>query len=364
MNIVAASAPDYQSRIIIFVLTAAFCNLLNIPLLAQDTLDADRAFFRARELAFTGNRHEARQLARRILQKSPNYTDVKILMGRTYTWDQQYDSARVILIPLAQKTPPSADALSALIDLETWSDHPQQAIIYADQALALAPESEELKLKKMRAFRDLKDYKAAATITASLLKQHPGNGEVLRLANVIKNEASTNSLAVTYQFDSFGPDTDPWHAASLTYTRRTNIGLVAGRLNYARRFGMQGALFEVDAYPSLGKKMYAYVNAGASGTDLFPKFRTGVSIYRNLPKSFEAEIGVRYLRFDINTLIYTGSLSKYLGNFWFSVRPFVTPGDLGISQSYFFITRYYLSNANDYFTLTIGSGFSPGKKPK
>jgi YaiO family outer membrane protein len=57
-------------------------------------------------------------------------------------------------------------------------------------------------------------------------------------------------------------------------------------------------------------------------------------------------------------------LSKYLGNFWFSLRPFITPGSLGISQSYFFISRYYLSNANDYFTLTLGSGFSPDDNVK
>ena len=351
-------------NLIIFVLTVALTELSSYQLLAQDTLDVDKAFFRARELAFNGKRNEARQLARRILRKSPGYTDVKILMGRTFTWDKQYDSARVVLEPLVQTTPPSQDALHALIDLETWSDNPQKALQYADMGIALAPESIEYKLKKARALKNMQDYPAATQLINQLLKQNPGNGDILQLANVIRTEASGNSVSATYQYDSFSKGTDPWHSATLAYSRRTKIGTVTGRVNYARRFDSNGALFEVDAYPSLGRKTYAFVNAGVSGTGLFPKVRSGVSVYRNLPKSFEAELGVRYLRFSSNTFIYTGSISKYLGNFWFSLRPFITPGDLGISQSYFFLTRYYLSNANDYFTLTLGSGFSPDDNSK
>lgn len=351
-------------KLVIFVLTLVFTILSNHRLLAQDTLDVDKAFLQARDLAFKGKRAEARQLARRILSKNPGYTDVKILMGRTFTWDKQYDSARVILEPLVQSTPPSQDALQALIDLETWSDNPQKALQYADMGITQAPGSMEFKLKKARALKDLQNYPAATTLINQLLQQNPGNGDILQLANMIRTEASGNSVSATYQYDAFDKGTDPWHAATLAYSRRTKIGTITGRVNYARRFNNNGTLFEVDAYPSLGKKMYAFINAGVSGTGLFPKVRSGVSVYRNLPKSFEAELGVRYLRFSSNTFIYTGSISKYLGSFWFSLRPFITPGDLGISQSYFFLTRYYLSNANDYITLTLGSGFSPDDNSK
>jgi predicted Zn-dependent protease len=175
-----AAAVNIKNILIILVLTVALGSSLNIPLLAQDTLDVDQAFLQARELAFNGKRSEARQLARRILRKSPGYTDVKILIGRTYTWDRQYDSARTVLVPLTQTTPPKQDALNALIDLETWSDHPYQAIIYADQALALEPSSLEIKLKKVRALRDLQEYKAASAFINTMLQKHPVNAEVLR----------------------------------------------------------------------------------------------------------------------------------------------------------------------------------------
>ena len=67
----------------------------------------------------------------------------------------------------------------------------------------------------------------------------------------------------------------------------------------------------MDAYPSLSKKTYMYLNVGYSdsyktGTFVFPKYRAGISIYRSLPKSFEAEIGARLLNFYNQPLIQIG----------------------------------------------------------
>ena len=54
---------------------------------------SDTLFFRARQLAFSGHYDEARLLCRFVLAKSPNYHDVRILYGRTYAWNKQYDVA-------------------------------------------------------------------------------------------------------------------------------------------------------------------------------------------------------------------------------------------------------------------------------
>ena len=106
--------------------------------------------------------------------------------------------------------------------------------------------------------------------------------------------------------------------------------------------------------------MYSYFNVGFSNASFFPDYRLGFSLYRNLPKSFEAEVGIRYLKFNSPTIIYTGSIGKYYSNFWFSLRPYLIPGNEGLSRSLSLITRYYLKGGSDnYLTLTVGSGISP-----
>lgn len=103
-----------------------------------------------------------------------------------------------------------------------------------------------------------------------------------------------------------------------------------------------------------------YLGAGYSSNDgIFPKFRSGASLYANLPASFEAEIGYRQLRFTENIWMYTASVGKYYKNFWFNARTYLTPGDQNISQSYAATIRYYTKGSDDYLGFIIGSGFSP-----
>lgn len=56
--------------------------------------DVDGAFMQARQLAFDGEREEARELAYAILEVPPEYLDVRILVARTYSWDGRYEEAR------------------------------------------------------------------------------------------------------------------------------------------------------------------------------------------------------------------------------------------------------------------------------
>lgn len=52
-------------------------------------LSIDQQFNRAREAAFNENYGIARAIARRILMRTPDYHDVRILIGRTYAWGEK-----------------------------------------------------------------------------------------------------------------------------------------------------------------------------------------------------------------------------------------------------------------------------------
>lgn len=104
------------------------------------------------------------------------------------------------------------------------------------------------------------------------------------------------------------------------------------------------------------------MNYGFSNTELFPKHRVGAELYSKLPRSFEASAGLRYLYFDDVTkvAIYTGSVGWYVKDYWFSLRPYITPDKTtGTSVSGSVTARRYFSDAETYFGLSAGLGFSP-----
>ena len=71
----------------------------------------------------------------------------------------------------------------------------------------------------------------------------------------------------------------------------------------------------------------------------------------------------RIAAFDSNkVMIYTATIGKYYGNYWFSLRPYLTPGKDGWSKSASLTVRRYLADADSYFSLIVGTGYSPDEQ--
>ncbi|MBA3673648.1 MAG: YaiO family outer membrane beta-barrel protein [Chitinophagaceae bacterium] len=329
----------------------------------QTTIDSDAEFQKARTLAFSGKRAEARVILRNLLVIKPANSDAQILLARTYSWDSKYDSARIQLNQVLSYSDKNEDATNALIDVELWSDNYNTALEISNKALKdINPRSEDFLLKKARALSNLNNYKEADSTLQALLKINPKNEKAISALETVKRESRVNKIGVGYEYEHYSTTFTPWHMVSPFYSRKTKyLGTVIGRINYAYRFDEPGIQYEVDMYPKLTKNMYSYFNVGYSKDDIFPDFRFGFSLYRNLPKSWEAEIGLRYLKFTDPTIIYVGSISKYISNYWFSLRPSFIPDKTGNSLSFSFLTRYYFADADNYFTLTLGSGLSPNE---
>jgi YaiO family outer membrane protein len=174
-----------------------------------------------------------------------------------------------------------------------------------------------------------------------------------------------NKISVDYTLDLFQRSRDygPWHMVTLDYSRKFPFLTFIGRINYAARdFGggmKPGVQFEMDAYPKIRKGLYGYLNAGYSPSSIFPVFRAGLEPYFGLPWSMETSIGIRYLQFSTAVFILTGHIGKYYGNYWFSLRPFLTFKPEGLSISGIFQARRYLADADNYLNLVLGYGSSP-----
>lgn len=320
-----------------------------------------QSFDEARKLALGGERGKAREICQVLLSKGFD-SDVALLLGRTYAWDAKYDSARIVFDRIRTQAPDNTEVLGALSDVEFWSGNYGKAAEYCDLALAKTPGDVEFILKKARVLFAGARQKEAVTTLEEYIRQYPGHPEAMKKLQEYRLDVLKNSLQLTYTYDYFTTsfNRDPWQIASLTYGRKTRAGTVLVRANLAERYGKQGFQFEAEAYPKFNEKNYAYLNYGFSSSEVFPRNRLGLEWYHNFPASFEGSVGIRTLFFGgSDVMVYTATVGKYAGNYWFSLRSFITPSDNGTSVSEMLQIRRYFSDPENYLGLRLGYGISP-----
>lgn len=329
---------------------------------AQTTLSSDELFKQARIAAFNQKNYVLSiNLSKQALVTSPDYADVQIFLGRVYTWNNKPDSARIIFNQVLDKNPAIEDVYIAYSSLEYWNNNSVKALQLVNSGIKYHPTSKDLLLLKSKILIDLHSYKLADSTLNVLIKADPNNSDARSLAESVKDASSLNKISLSYDYIHFDKEfNDPWHLVEVDYTRTTSLGSITGTLTYANRFNTNGLQYEIDAYPHISRMFYCYVSGAYSGNEgVFPKSRVGFSLYANLPKSFEGELGFRYLYFTGPTWIYTAAVGKYYKNFRFTFRTYLTPSFNSISQSYSLNTRYYTGGTYDYLSLTIGTGISP-----
>ena len=330
---------------------------------AQDTTQftSDELFTQARNIPKEkSNYPQIINLLKTALITSPDYADIRLFLGRVYTWSDQLDSARFQFNQVLAKDEKNIEAYSALYDLEYWNDNYTRALDHVNMALLHEPNSADLILRKAKALNALKDTRQALAFLKSYNNKNPYQDTTKSYYRDLRQSNTKNAVGVSYEYVYFDKRfTDPWHFASVDYTRNTSIGSITGTLLYSNRFRREGLQAELEAYPSLSKNIYAYVGAAYSEASIFPTFRGGVSLYYVLPKSFDAETGFRYLNFSSSkTYIYVLAIGKYSGDFYFNLKSYLTPDENAISHSYTLSAKYYFSDRFNVIGAQIGSGIS------
>ena len=177
---------------------AALVLLVNLSLLAQTQLTTDELFIKAKDAAFNKKDRElARQLCKQALTKSPDYNDISIFLGRLYTWDGFYDSARVIFNDVIKKDSANSDAISAAIDLEYWSGNSATALRFCNLGISKFPASTDFLLKRASVLEDLERYDEAFLSLEKIFKLDKSNTEAFAFAERLKDKARKNSIGVT-----------------------------------------------------------------------------------------------------------------------------------------------------------------------
>lgn len=355
---------DTRTLILLLLFVAGLTGELRA---GEARLNSDSLFAVAREQAQNGQRHLAIQNCRLILQQSPRYHEVRVYMARVMAWEKEYNGAQKELVRVLKEDKSNKQALDALTDVLWWSGQVDKALAGVNMALHYYPNSATFLYKKARLLASLGRSREASPPLTRLLELDPAHAGGLELAGQIKNDLQMNGASFQYTYNYFqrrGESYGPWQLAAMEYARRTGLGSIFLRLNYAdRNLGSQsfrGLQFEADAYPRMMKGMYAYLNFGYSGDNVFPAKRAGAELFKSLGWATEVSAGLRYLQWNSSHItIYTGSIGKYYKNYWFSFRPYISPKDVGTSFSGYLFIRRYFSDADNYLTLVYGRGSSP-----
>ncbi len=295
-----------------------------------------------------------------MLQLRPLEYDGRILLARIYYWKLDYSLAITTLSPVVHRAPSDAETqllylnlLLATKQLEQLNEHlaglpieiqQQGAFEFCRiQALQLAGKNEE-----------------ALLAINSYLVLYPDNSQARQLQQLLIRLVANQAILVDIEMNHFNVPIDNWYSLAIGYENRLQPGPLQVRLHLANRFQLTAAQLETDFYPRLNDKTTAYIGFGLSNNTLFSAFRLGGEIYRSLPKAWEISVGVRYLSFKNNPLTtYTLAATKYVGNYYFSIRPFIIPFQSSIYLTSSFSSRRYFSDSRHYLGLSAAIGNSP-----
>jgi YaiO family outer membrane protein len=326
-----------------------------------DTMSVEELFTEARTRAFDGQTEQARILLKEALHRAPDYTDVRLFLGRTYAWDGDYPEARKVYQHILGKHPNHQRTWQALAQVEWWGQRYQQVLTVTDRALEKFPRDTELLFTRAQALIALERFDEARRAKAQLAEIDPSHEKLSILRNQLLDETQRNVISWSGNGDFFSKYFDAGYETRLQYERKADWGSVIGRINIASRFDQQGVQPEVDLYPKLGNRMYAYLNYGYSTSDLYPQHRIGGELFRSTKKGLEYSLGARYLQFDggDKVTVITASGSTYLNNWWISIRPFFSPFAKSPSGSLTLLGRRYVGDDGDYVAaeLVVGASY-------
>lgn len=157
---------------------------------------------------------------------------------------------------------------------------------------------------------------------------------------------------------------DAWQELTVEGARPVGETMLIARVREARRFGLYGTQVEGEAYPHLDPLTYLYLGvAGSSSSDVYPTLRLAGELYRELPAAWEVSLGGRHVRTPVvrlNTI--TGTLARYMGNWWLSARPSYTSYSGEHASALSGVARRYFSGRYDYLSMTVSA--SAGADPE
>lgn len=340
-------------------------------------------------------------LCKKGLALSPDYEDIRLLLGRLYLLTDSVDAAHTQFNEVLTVNPKSLEAWEGLVTANIKANKLQDAVKCLDQVLRYtAGDKQQVFAKKADLLTSLGEYDDALAVldqglasnsNDSLLNRQyiyvlatkgayreaiekakiylrakPDDYKVKQQLNELRLKAADNQIGLIHLQSFYNNGVRNASITSLQYQKRLTKGnSIAARLNYATRQSGTGLQLELESYHRYNSKYYGYVLAGWSRDIVFPSWRFGYSIYRSFNKEWEGEIGLRFVRSEKQNLYApTWSIGKYWDNYSLNLRGYVIKDGSKWHQTYVMNARYYLNEQRDYLSLILGTGTSPDDRSR
>tara|TARA_R110002051_G_scaffold137916_4_gene210637 strand:- start:63737 stop:65041 length:1305 start_codon:yes stop_codon:yes gene_type:complete len=341
----------------------------------QDVEKSLPDFNTAYELAYEGKTNSAFTILNSLAKEPLSDNKTSILLASTLSWKGNFDKARLIFNRILSNEKNNREAWISAVKNELYAKNYAIALGLANKGLLSIENDTELERLKILAFEAIHTiefeskgwYNVDSKVSSKLVNvQH--NKKVATVEEdpsirktPVTEEKLKNRVAVNSSVTFFDQRFDPVTSNSISYKRQTKYGSIIPRLNNSNRVGINGIQLDLDLYPKIAKGFYAYVNYGYSESELFPDHKVGGDIYYNHKSGIEFSAGGRYISFatrDVKSI--TNSLGYYRGNYYFSLRSFITPSSNQLTKaSGNILIRKYLKDAENYMGVNFGVGFSP-----
>ncbi len=321
----------------------------------------------AYKLAFDGKHQKANEILKKLAVESPEDLEARYLLAKTYSWEKDYSKARKELNQITSKERSKTKYWIAAIKNELYANENATALGLANKALFYKNTSSEILRLKDIAEKRLQNKKFPQLGWYNTSDKAPKKVNIPKDIDEPKNTETSEKVlgpskfGINNTYTVFSERLEPILSSNISYKHQTKFGSIIPRLNYSSRSGNSGVQYDIDLYPKFLKRFYAYLNYGYSNSTLFTRHKAGGDVYASLPGAFEFSAGGRYVATATREITsITNSIGHYRGNYYFSFRSFITPRPESLTSfSVNLLTRKYLKDADNYFGISAGVGYSP-----
>lgn len=146
----------------------------------------DELLYIARDLSFKKEYKTTRLLCDYILNEFPNYTDARILKGRTFAWEGEYAKSEIELLSSIQRSPFYDDPYLAILDMYWWSGQEEKSKLIFKQAVSNELLNPELSFKMAKAYKRMEHLDLAKKVMDSIIQIHPENADYITFKKTLE----------------------------------------------------------------------------------------------------------------------------------------------------------------------------------
>lgn len=257
-------------------------------------------------------------------------------------------------------------ALENIIDEYGKQKKYKDAIKRLDEEIQNNPENVGLLYKKASIYADIEEYYKARKELRKIETIKPDNKSVKKLSGIVDKkikELPHNEIGYDQDQAYISDLMAFWTFASLHYYRLTEYGSYGARINYANRYGMNGAQYLIETYPKFNDNISANITFGyANQTQiLYPNLQYRIEPFFDFSNGMEISVGQnwqKYITFDNQKIITnTGTFGKYFKKDFIWYRPsFFSPTSSMLSE---LSLRHFADKKNTYITFKVNAGRLP-----